>query len=335
MSDRDTAAVLQPVSRSNIVDARADFRQVFCAVNDDHGASLPDYRDCDAALHKLADEPSPAFPDVDLAFSNDLHIFVIPGIFGECLIDQVSPFSFALEHLKTFGIESTVLSGVHGRASSKLNAGVIHEFFNGVDKPEGSKFVVIAYSKGTTDVLYYLANEEYEGSYNTIDALVSIAGVVNGSPLADDTNSLVKKIAKNFPYDECPTQDESGIDDITRETQLLRLSGQSIPGHIRLYSMVAYADVDNISAFLRDSWRRLSLVDPRNDGQVIYYDSILPGAHLLGFADADHWAIALPFARHDSISGIIGRSVANRATENAYPREVLIEAIIRYVDRDL
>jgi len=335
MSDRDTAAVLQPASRSNIVDARADFRQLYCAVNDDHGVDLPDYRECDDALHKLADEPSAEKQQVDFDFSNDMHIFVIPGILGECLIDQVSPFSFAIEHMESHGIEFTVLTGVHGRASSKLNSSVIHEYFSEVDKPEGRKLLVMAYSKGTTDMLYYLSSEEYASSYSKIDALISVAGVVNGTPLADDTNWLEKKLAKHFPYDKCPTQDESGIDDLTRETQLLRLSEQTIPDHIRLYSMVAYTNVDGMSSILRDSWKRLSLVDPRNDGQVIYYDSILPGAHLLGYANADHWAVALPFARHESLSGFINKKIARGADKNAYPREVLIEAIIRYVDKDL
>lgn len=335
MSDRDTGAVLQPVSRSNLVDARADFRQLYCAVNNDHGMNLPDYRDCDSALHKLADEPAEGTLDIDFDFSNDLQVFVIPGILGECLIDEVSPFSYAIEHMNSHNVEITVVPGIHGRASSKLNAGVIHEYFSEVGKPEGRKLLVMAYSKGTTDMLYYLSSEEYASSYSKIDALISVAGVVNGTPLADDTNSLVKKLAKYFPYDKCPTQDESGIDDLTRETQLLRLSEQTIPDHIRLYSMVAYTNLDNISSILRDSWKRLSLVDPRNDGQVIYYDSVLPSAHLLGYANADHWAVALPFARKESISGFINQNVARGADKNEYPREVLVEAILRYVDMDL
>ena len=45
--------------------------------------------------------------------------------------------------------------------------------------------------------------------------------------------------------------------------------------------------------------------------------------------NADHWAIAVPVARTHAITG---STLLNR---NAFPREVLLEAIIRYVDEDL
>jgi len=335
MTDQDTGAVLQPISRSNITDVRAKFRQLFCAVNEDHGKELPDYRDCDDALHELADEDADAKEPVYLVFRNKLQVYVIPGIFGECLIDQVSPFSYAIDHMKSHNVQISVVPGIRGRASSPHNAKIIHEFFYKVEKSEDEKLLVIAYSKGTTDMLWYLGSNQYAGSHNKFDALISVAGVVNGTPLADDANSLEKKLAEIFPFGECPTQDSSGIEDLTREKQLLRLSNQKTPDHIKYYSVVAYTDEANVSTMLKDSHRRLSLVDPRNDGQVIYYDSVIPTAKLLGYANADHWAVALPFQRHKRLSGLIIRNIASGADKNEYPREVLVESILRYVDMDL
>jgi len=335
ITEQDTGAVLQPISRSNISDARVQFRQLFCAVNEDHGKDLPDYRECDDALHRLADESTKSIEAVNLVFQNKLQVYVIPGIFGECLIDQVSPFSYAIEHMKAHDVQIDVVPGIRGRASSPHNARIIHDFFDAVEKTEDRKLLVIAYSKGTTDMLWYLGNEENANSYGKIDALISVAGVVNGTPLADDTNALIKKLAEIFPLSDCPTQDGSGIDDLMREHQLLRLSGQRTPDHIKYYSLVSYTGVANISSILKDSYRRLSLVDPRNDSQVIYYDAVIPGAKLLGYANADHWAVALPFQRRESLTGFINRSVARGADKNEYPREVLVESILRYVDMDL
>ena len=34
--------------------------------------------------------------------------------------------------------------------------------------------------------------------------------------------------------------------------------------------------------------------EPRNDGQTLYHDQVIPGATLLGYANADHWAAAIP-----------------------------------------
>ncbi len=335
MTEQDTGAVLQPISRSNIIDARAKFRQLFCAVNQDHGKELPDHRDCDDALHQLIDEDPKPIEAVDLVFRNKLRVYVIPGMFGECLIEQVSPFSYAIDHMKSHKIQIDVVPGIRGRASSPHNAKITHDFFYKVKKSEDEKLLVIAYSKGTTDMLWYLGNDQYASSHSKIDALISVAGVVNGTPLADDTNFLVKKLAEIFPLSECPMQDGSGIDDITREKQLLRLSRQKTPDHVKYYSVVAYTDQANVSTILKDSYRRLSLVDPRNDGQVIYYDSVIPTSQLLGYANADHWAVAMPFQRQKPLSGLINRSIVHGADKNEYPREVLVESILRYVDMDL
>jgi hypothetical protein len=45
--------------------------------------------------------------------------------------------------------------------------------------------------------------------------------------------------------------------------------------------------------------------------------------------NADHWAITLPIAR---ICPWLGATFVNR---NAFPREVLLEAIVRYVEESL
>lgn len=334
VSANDVGAVLQPLSQSNIADARADFRRMFCAVNTDHGAQLPDYRDCEEALHRLADEPvEQGGPAPTLQFRNRLHTVVIPGIFGECLIDQISPFSYAIEHVNQYpGIYVEVLRAIRGRASSEHNSAIINQYLQDLDLDEDTKLVIVAFSKGTTDSLSFLGNQAWTDSAAKVDALVSIAGVVNGTPIADDTNALLKFIAEVFPYGECPTQDASGIDDLTRENQFLRLSTLELPDHVQYFSLPAYASRADTSRLMHDSFDRLSLVDPRNDGQVIYFDSIIPRARLLGFANGDHWAVALPFARHREDLRFINRIIANGADRNDYPREVLLESILRYVD---
>ena len=334
-SANDVGAVLQPISQSNVVDARADFRRQYCLVNEDHGASFPDYRECEEALYRLADESAPSNGfEPALEFRNHIRVIVIPGIFGECLIDEISPFHDAIAHLNQYeAVTAEVLTAVRGRASSEFNAHVIAQYLESLQLGNGEKLIIVAYSKGTTDTLSYLGDQALSSpSVEKISAVVSIAGVVNGSPLADDANAFLKWLARVLPYDECPTQDASGIDDLTRDRQFRRLSEIRLPEHIRYFSLPAFAATESISRALEHSYRRLSLVDPRNDGQVVYYDSIIPGARLLGFANADHWAVALPFSRHVEELGFINRTIARQADENAYPREVLFEAIVRYVD---
>jgi hypothetical protein len=49
----------------------------------------------------------------------------------------------------------------------------------------------------------------------------------------------------------------------------------------------------------------------------------------MGYLNADHWAVALPINRvHTTIAAIA-------VTENAYPREALLEALLRFVEEDM
>jgi hypothetical protein len=98
---------------------------------------------------------------------------------------------------------------------------------------------------------------------------------------------------------------------------------------VRYYSLVAFPEPDRISAILKPSYDTLSRIDPRNDSQVLFYDQVVPGSALLGYLNADHWAIAVPITRSYPMIG------AMFVTRNAYPREALLEAILRFVEEDL
>jgi hypothetical protein len=70
-------------------------------------------------------------------------------------------------------------------------------------------------------------------------------------------------------------------------------------------------------------------MDGRNDGQVIFYDQFIPGSTLVGYLNADHWAPAVPIAR---THGVVGKLFVD---ENDYPREALLEALLRFLEEDL
>jgi hypothetical protein len=80
---------------------------------------------------------------------------------------------------------------------------------------------------------------------------------------------------------------------------------------------------------LRSSYKKLSKVDARNDSQVLFYDQIIPASTLIGFVNADHWALAVPIARTHSTLGSIF------VDQNSFPREALLEAVMRFVEEEL
>ena len=67
-----------------------------------------------------------------------------------------------------------------------------------------------------------------------------------------------------------------------------------LPPELRYYSLVTLPTPDRVSRIIEKSYLKLGAIDWRNDSQVIYSDQIIPGSTLLGFLNADHWAIAVP-----------------------------------------
>jgi hypothetical protein len=167
---------------------------------------------------------------------------------------------------------------------------------------------------------------------HNVRALVSVAGVVSGSPLADWLNRY-KKFLQILPTPSaCSHVNENFLKSISRDRCLHWLSNNwaDLPQGIHYYSLVTFTAPQRMHWFLRLLYSKLAEVEPRNDSHMLIHDQVLPGAALLGYVKSDHWAVALPFNRST-------RSVWNRLlrSHNAFPREVLFEAILRYVEIDL
>ena len=62
---------------------------------------------------------------------------------------------------------------------------------------------------------------------------------------------------------------------------------------------------------------------------MIFDDQFVPGSTFIGCVNADHWAVSVPIARtHPNIAALF-------VDENDYPREALLEALLRFVEEDL
>jgi hypothetical protein len=318
-----------PTKMAGILDGRSRFRYIYCTIQADHGSELPDNRSCDDALWHMDDEQAydgtkyknPAQPI-------KLKIAVIPGIFGECIKNIARPFADALNYMHVkYGYHGEVVK-ISGRASSRNNALELKTALEKMSIESNEKLVLIGYSKGTTDVLEMLV--AYPETHSKIYAFVSLAGVVGGSPVADFLDKFYFKYLKNFPNNNCPPKDHGEVVDLTtwRRQQWLDNNLSKLPNTIKYYSVPGIASQNMVSTILLPSYQFLSSIDIRNDGQVIYTDAIIPGSTLLGYVKADHWAIALPFDRnpHSHLSAFINK--------NEFPREVLLESIVRYIEAD-
>jgi hypothetical protein len=161
--------------------------------------------------------------------------------------------------------------------------------------------------------------------------VVSFAGAVGGSPLVDETPDWTVGLFKFFPGSDCDEGDGEALTSLSPSTRRAWMRENPLPEHIRYYSVVAFPDPDTrISSGLKSTWRKLGrLEDARNDSQLVFYDQVIPGSTLLALANADHWAMAVPVARHHSFAA------ATYANRNDFPREVMLEALLRFIEEDL
>jgi pimeloyl-ACP methyl ester carboxylesterase len=312
-----------------IDDGRARFTEIFCAVLETRGDSLPDGRPCSEALSKVSDGPPvPGAGSVDLGRSTTPYTAaLVPGIGYACIESWLQPAADSHQHLAQHGFAAVVLS-VDALSGSTHNAGQVRDALMAMAPPPGPpRIVLLGYSKGAADALEALAT--YPELAGRVAAFVGIAGAVGGSPLADDATQANADIFRHWPGAKCDPGDGGAVASLRTDMRRNWLASHPLPRSIRYYTLVALPEPERVSRALARPHAELAKIDPRNDGQVIYADQIVPGSTLLGFLNADHWAVVLPISRSHRL---IGRTLVDH---NDYPREALLEALLRYVAEDL
>jgi hypothetical protein len=325
----DTPPVLLATAgpENGIEDRRGRFRQILCAVAADHGRNLADYRPCDEILWRLRDEP--AEPDRPTYLGPPrlpLRILIVGGLAAECVTGYVSTLPFALQHLNRLGYRTDVLP-VSGLGGTGYNGRLIASEVMAMELAPNERIVLVGHSKGAVDILQGVT--ESPEAARRVAAVVSLAGAINGSPLVENAPEQLFLTVRYLPGGTCRLGDGNGLNSLRRARRLAWLSSHRLPEDVRFYSLAAFAERESISLALRVNYDRLSQMDPRNDGQLLFYDQIIPGGALLGYLNADHWAVAMPL---DRMYPVLSFAFADRA---AFPREMVFEAIVRQIEEDL
>lgn len=321
------ALVTAPLVLATATDRRAEFRETFCSLliqDAEYGLT-----DCNAWLQRLPDEAVwDARGRVVLEQpAEKLELVFVSGLLAECFEKTASLFSDVIPRLAALGYHSSMIP-VRGRASSEVNAAVIRDFF--VDRSSGNPsrhYLLIGYSKGVVDSLQALVTYPEVASH--VKAVISIAGTINGSPLADAWSSLYEGLLADFPFSSCPTIDRHELESLKPSIRLNWLAMNRLPDEVAYFSIVGVPSEDRISRALRHSYSLLSRIDPRNDGQVLFSDAVIPRSTMLAYVNADHWAVALPLQAN---APWIARSLAD---QNRFPRTTMIEAALILIHDEL
>ena len=286
------AQSLRTIDADPVMDGRARFRGIFCTLLQTKDEGSAGAKQCGELLHYLNDESPEQTASFPLpAHDPDLRIVIVPGLLNECVSNLVNVFEISSDPLRRKGYRVDTVN-VGGRWGSGRNARQIADYLRRSPLRDGERLLLIGHSKGTVDILRFLVDfpEMAEG----VTAVASVAGAVNGSPLADWPAARLKFWSSLVPEGWCDPGDEGAVDSLRRSARLEWLSENALPESVQYFSLVAFTQREQVAWPLVSGYDLLSYIDPRNDGQLLFFDQVIPGATLLGYANADHWSVALP-----------------------------------------
>ena len=305
-------------------DGRVRFRQMVCDLAGRLPSDANKSFDCTHLLWRMADEKAPPATPLPLPPHDPrLHLLIVPGAFAECFPEFGMPFEDAASSLRQRGYRIDFIP-VSGRSGADHNGAQIAAAVEKLPEDPAERMVLIGHSKGAVDILHFLVNHPQPA--RRIDAVVSVAGAVNGSPLADDFAAIYREVFSKMPFLYCRPGDRDVVNSLTRSKCMSWLASHRLPQHVKYFSLAGFARREDINPTMLLTYDLLSTVEPRNDGYVAFYDQVIPGATLLGYANLDHYDIALPVRERLNFGG-----VGSRAVE----RGLLFEAIVLTVAESL
>jgi hypothetical protein len=326
--DVDTPAqTLTYLGSPPISDERPRFREIFCELINKNSTAQSRKIKCEDYLWQLSDDKcNDRLAQPLPAHDTNLRIILVPGAFSECFPEMGNPYQDAAARLKELGYQIDTIV-VSGRSSSKYNASIIAKTVDGLNLKPKERLILLGYSKGATDILHFLV--EYPDIAKKVTAVLSVAGVINGTPIADKFADIYENWFKKISIKECAPGDGGVLESLERSVQFSWMAANPLPQNVRYFSIVTFTNRENAQAGQLFTYNLLRRIDPRNDGQVIFYDQVIPGSSLLAYTNLDHWAVALPVKEKMSSHAI------EAASNDPYVRDMLFEAMILFLAEKL
>jgi hypothetical protein len=300
---------------SHITDGSVAFAEAFCAVLPHTDGA---WGDCGQYLEtRVAPQPP-----VASRIATSVKVLIVGGAFSECFEKPgIHIFGPSITHLEQHGVVFGPPVNIGGTKTPEKNAQRIADYL----EANPGNYLAIGHSKGAVDLM--TAIQHHEIARNRIKALVSVAGAIGGTRLSDLGPTLGVIGFGNALWRAgiggCRIEDQGGIGSLKRSVRYEAMREWNPPATLRTYSLVAVSPLKKTSKPLHTMWKTNAIHSIDQDSHIIAEEAVIPGSEYLGIARGDHWAVALPMSEHPKTQ--------KKVNENKYPRDALLEAIVRYV----
>ena len=310
-------STLAAIRDAGVRDLRGAYRAAVC------GRIMSNAPACEDVLLRLAGELSATALSPAEDATKRYRIAFVPGLFSECFEQFARPFADVQRNLRTAGFTVDYYQ-VPGRGAVAQNAVRLAEHVLDADS-DPRLIIIFAHSKGLVDVLEFVVR--FPLAARRVAAIVAVAGTAYGSPLADDLYAIYRDWGATFPLPRCAKGTGEEVNDLRRDVRVQWWEEHGEAVTIPIFALVAAPRPDRVSPALRAAYRHLAQVDPRNDGKLLWQDQLPPRSYLLGYANADHWSVAIPLAQE-----LPGLAFLFR---DEVPRTAFVESAIEVVAQTL
>lgn len=266
-------------------DLRGRYRAAFC------GRSMLAPDECGAALRTFAGEVAMPRPVAATAAAADRYrLLFVPGFLAACF-PGIHSFADMIEAARVEGFQAQALD-VGGRNGVAANARLLAQQVDRLPV-DGRRLLFVGHSKGALDVLAMLGSRPDIAARTA--AVLTIAGALQGSPLADGLREFYAATIAVFPFAGCARGDGDPMADLAPAASRIFWEGPAGHSGVPLYAIAAMPDLDHLSPGVLPTYMRLASIAGANDGMVPLRNQVVPAASLLGVMNADHLRVAIPF----------------------------------------
>ena len=258
-------------------DLRGPFRAAFCARE----------ANCEDALYRFAGErAAPQPPPADPA---RFRLVFVPGFLASCF-PEIHTFGDVIDAARARGFAVDFVS-VPGRSGVAANARDLARSLDALPD-DGRRLVIVGHSKGAVDALQLLVDRPDLARRTA--ALLSVAGALQGSPLADRLDILYGVTFGAIPFSACTRGDGEPVLDLQREARRAWWAAHGAALRVPVYSLVSVPEMARLAPTLYPTFLALTRFSRYNDGMLLAAEQVAPSGVLLGVVDADHLSIGIP-----------------------------------------